>query len=124
MRHRILEPGRNCWRIEPATRAGLLDSAKYFPALAQSLAAARRLVLIVGWDLDARLVLDPGGTAREPLALFLERLLSERSRLDIRLLLWDRTIAYRGNHKSRVYLRALRERCPRAAWQSRFTRRS
>lgn len=113
MRHRILESGRNCWRIERATRVGLLDSAEYFPALAQSLAAARRLVMIVGWDLDARVVLDPCGTAREPLALLLERLLAEEPQLNVRLLLWDRTIAYGGNRKSRGALATLRERCPR-----------
>src|SRR5690348_9893552 len=87
----LLRFGRNCWRVEQATRARLLTNSHYFRALARSLERARRSVLNLGWDLDPRLLLDnraergPG----MPLVEFLHSLLEREPNLHIRVLLWD-----------------------------------
>jgi phosphatidylserine/phosphatidylglycerophosphate/cardiolipin synthase-like enzyme len=106
----ILKKGRNCWRIERATRAAVLTNADYFAALAASLTRARRLILLAGWDLDALLVLDPEGSGLQgqPLVRLLEGLLASRPELEIRILLWDRSLIYGGNRKNRALLADLR----------------
>ena len=105
----ILAEGRNCWCVAPARRAALLTNAVYFRHLAQMLQQARHRVLLIGWDLDAGLVLDreATGPAALPLAAFLTSLLQDRPALQIRFLLWDRTIFYGGNRLSADALGAL-----------------
>ena len=105
----LLRLGRNCWRVEQATRARLLSNSHYFRALARSLERARRSVLILGWDLDPHLLLDNRSERgpRVPLVEFLHSLLERESGLQIRVLLWDRTIFYGGNRKSAAALRHL-----------------
>ena len=49
----LLEPGKNCWRIERADRVGILiDTADYFEAFKKVCAKARRTLFILGWDFD------------------------------------------------------------------------
>jgi len=61
-RGRLLAPGRNCWRIERATRLGfLVDGDEYFGAVRKALARARHSILILGWDIDSRMRLVPDG---------------------------------------------------------------
>src|SRR4051794_32569554 len=61
-RGRLLTPGRNCWRIENATRmAFLVDGAQYFTAVRSALGKARRSIFILGWDIDSRMRLVPEG---------------------------------------------------------------
>ncbi|MDB5396437.1 MAG: phospholipase D/Transphosphatidylase [Rhodospirillales bacterium] len=95
----VLRPGSNCWRIEQADRAAILTNSDYFAMLATSLKQARRLIIINGWIFDPLLVLEPGldGPEGRPLLQLFESLLAERPELEIRLLLWDRTIFYGGN---------------------------
>ncbi|MGH7034352.1 MAG: phospholipase D-like domain-containing protein, partial [Stellaceae bacterium] len=92
-------------------RARLLSNSHYFRSLARSLERARRSVLILGWDLDPRLLLDNAGDRRAhvPLSEFLHSLLAREPALHIRVLLWDRTIFYGGNRKSAVALQRLAE---------------
>jgi phospholipase D1/2 len=53
--HRILKPGRNCWRIEHAERvAFLIDGNDYFRALYDGNIRARHLIQILAWDIDSR----------------------------------------------------------------------
>jgi hypothetical protein len=48
-----LKPGANCWRIGDAERLGVIvDAADYFTAFAEACRAARRQILILGWDFD------------------------------------------------------------------------
>jgi phosphatidylserine/phosphatidylglycerophosphate/cardiolipin synthase-like enzyme len=107
---RILLAGKNCWRVEEATRAKLLSNSHYFRALARSLERARRSITLIGWDLDARLILDPESDddARLPLIEFLCGLLDRAPILEIRILLWDRPIFYGGNRKSSRALKRAR----------------
>ena len=56
-----LEPGRNCWRIAPATRATVIvDAADYFAAAREAMLKAERRIMLFGWDFDARIRLVPG----------------------------------------------------------------
>ncbi|HVJ51776.1 MAG TPA: phospholipase D-like domain-containing protein [Aliidongia sp.] len=108
----LLVPGRNCWRIETAARAALLTNADYFKALAGCLTRARHEILLLGWDLEMALALDPRGAAPGCLTLggLFDELLTARPALAIRILLWDRTVFYGGNRRSAGPLAALQER--------------
>ena len=87
----ILEPGRNCWRVERAGRAAVLvDGATYFQHLEQALRSARRSILIVGWDFDGRIRLRPeAGENSPPLSDLLRALVELHPELEIRILIWS-----------------------------------
>ena len=88
---RLLQPGRNCWRIEQAGRFALIvDGADYFVALRQAMLRARRSIMLIGWDFDARIALGPGGDdGPERLGDFIIWLADRTPALEIRLLRWD-----------------------------------
>ncbi len=51
----LLAVGRNCWRIEHASRAGfVVDADAYFKAFVEAARHARRSILITGWDFHSR----------------------------------------------------------------------
>ncbi|SEO46444.1 phospholipase D-like domain-containing protein [Trujillonella endophytica] len=90
---RLLVPGETCWRIERADRyAVFVDAAGYFAALKKAVLGARRRVLLIGWDFDPRVRLDPGsgGRARDDrLGRVLEAAVRANPQLDIGVLAWD-----------------------------------
>lgn len=94
----IVEPGRNCWRVESASRAAVLvDGESYFSSVRAAIAAARRSVYVLGWDIDSRLRLVPGGAGDglpEPLGEFLNAVVSRRHGLQIYVLAWDFAMIY------------------------------
>lgn len=93
----ILREGETCWRVANATRAAyLIDGAAYFSTLRQVMAAARRSIVIVGWDVDSRTVLDPAQTDGAPAQLlgFLNALLASRPELRAYVLCWDFSMIY------------------------------
>jgi phosphatidylserine/phosphatidylglycerophosphate/cardiolipin synthase-like enzyme len=89
----IIQPGRNCWRVDRAARFhAVQDAAHYFRLVRQALLAARRSVFMLGWDMAADVDLDPGA----PPAIVprrLDRLLRyiahRRPSLRCYLLTWD-----------------------------------
>ncbi len=90
----LLRPGANCWRVERAARAAVLvDGAAYFRALRDALERAQRSILLLGWDFDASVVLDPAGAGR-PLRELLAALLARRPALEIRILVWGCSVVY------------------------------
>ena len=90
----LLDQQGTCWRVTEARRAALLiDGAAYFAALRQALLAARQSVLIMGWDVNSDISLDPEAGA-PPLREFLNQLLRDRRQLQIRLLIWDWAFIY------------------------------
>lgn len=97
-RTRILQPGRNCWRIERAHRFCLLvDAADYFRAVRAAIRAARQRVFILSWDIDSRTHLVPGGANdgyAEPLGEFLHEMVASRPALEIHVLNWDFAMLY------------------------------
>lgn len=91
----LFERGRTVSTVARAERAALLvDAADYFSTLRQAMAAARKSIIILGWDIDSRTPLvgrsgkaDDG--APEQLLPYLEFLVRRNPDLDVRLLLWD-----------------------------------
>ena len=91
---RILEQGVSCWRIAPARRvAVLIDGAAYFRALLDSLRRARSRIMIVGWDLDPRIRLDPNDPATE-LRRLLRDLVERCPDLHVYLLIWNVSLVF------------------------------
>ncbi|WP_026381491.1 phospholipase D-like domain-containing protein [Afifella pfennigii] len=84
---------RTCWRKARAERlAVIVDAADFFRAAKEAMLKARRSVLLIGWDFDARIKLEPEGETLEgPNAVgsFLNWLAKRRSDLEIRILKWD-----------------------------------
>ena len=95
---RILSPGRNCWRIEPAHRVRLLvDGAAYFGAFRSAAKRARRSIFIVGWDVNSRTRLvrgDPEDDLPAELGAFLNALARRRRELHVHVLDWDFAMLY------------------------------
>lgn len=97
---RILQPGRNVWRCEEATRARLLvDAAEYYGVLRGAMCRAERSLMIVGWDIDSRTrLVGPEGCAGddmpEALGAFLTELAERKPELSVKLLLWDYSVLY------------------------------
>lgn len=87
----IVEVGRNCWRIERAERAAVVvDAADYYHFVREAMEAARHRILLIGWDFDTRISLEPdahGGG--ETLGDFMLRLARQNPARTIRLLKWS-----------------------------------
>lgn len=94
----LLVPGQNCWRVETAHRvAVLVDGDAYFRAVRHAIAQARHSVFIVGWDIDSRVRLVPGGAndgLPEPLGDFLHTVVARRPSLRAWVLSWDFALMY------------------------------
>jgi phosphatidylserine/phosphatidylglycerophosphate/cardiolipin synthase-like enzyme/uncharacterized membrane protein YdjX (TVP38/TMEM64 family) len=95
---RLLEPGKNCWRIAPTRRFKLLiDADAYFRAVRAAVRQAQHSVFILGWDIDSRMRLVPGGAGDgypEALGDFLNALIEERPQLRVYILNWDFAMLY------------------------------
>jgi phosphatidylserine/phosphatidylglycerophosphate/cardiolipin synthase-like enzyme len=95
----IFKPERNCWRIARADRVGLIvDAADYFVALRRVMIAARRELLMIGWDFDFEIEMLPGQTNEDGLAPdgypntlgdFIEAVVERSPRLQMYILQWN-----------------------------------
>jgi phospholipase D1/2 len=89
----IVQPGRNCWRVDRADRfSSIQDAADYFRVVRQALLAARETVFVLGWDLTATVDLDPGAHpdgAPTRLDRLLRYIARKRPHLHCYLLTWD-----------------------------------
>lgn len=89
----LLVPGETCWRVARADRlAVLIDAADYFRAAKGAILQARHSVLLVGWDFDARIALEPQGRTLEGpdrVGAFLDWVAKRRRALRIGILKWD-----------------------------------
>lgn len=88
----MLEPGRNCWRVERAKRATMIvDADDYFKAARAAMLKARKQVFLVGWDFDARIRLsgDAGSDGPEEIGAFLSWLVQRTPGLEVYILRWD-----------------------------------
>ncbi|MDT8387788.1 MAG: VTT domain-containing protein [Thiogranum sp.] len=95
--HSILQPGRNCWRIERAQRAAfLVDGAACFRAVREAVLQARHSVFIVGWDIHSRLALvRDGPDDGEPRELGeLLNSVAHRHGVEVYVLSWDFAMIY------------------------------
>jgi phosphatidylserine/phosphatidylglycerophosphate/cardiolipin synthase-like enzyme len=93
-RHRILEEGVSCWRVAPAGKvAVLIDAAAYFQALLSAWRKARARIMILGWDFDPGIRLDPTDPATE-LRRLLRALVEDHPQLHLYLLIWDISVLF------------------------------
>ncbi len=80
------------WRIARADRLSLIvDAEDYFRAAKRAMLGARHVIMLVGWDLDTRILLEPGGATIEgpnDLGGFLSWLPERSPELQIYLLKW------------------------------------
>ncbi|MFL9927196.1 VTT domain-containing protein [Herbaspirillum lusitanum] len=90
--------GSNCWRVEHADRFKLLvDADAYFSAVRAAMREARESVYILGWDIDSRTQLVPGGAddgLPGQLGEFLFALVEARPQLTVHVLNWDFAMLY------------------------------
>lgn len=97
---RILVPGRTCWAVAPQTSGGLLiDGRDYYRAFYRAASAAKRFILLCGWQFDVDVPLLRGKDRREAwgdphLLPFLKGLMERNPALEIRMLCWDYSPAY------------------------------
>jgi phospholipase D1/2 len=88
----VLDPGRNCWRIERADRAALIvDACDYFHHARSAMMSAEPQILMIGWDFDTRILLDHDQKDEAPAALgaFLSWLARHRPEVSVHILRWD-----------------------------------
>lgn len=94
----LLQPGRNCWRIEHARRFSMLvDADAYFRAVRSAICQARHSIFILSWDIDSRMRLVPAGANDgypELLGDFLHAVVSSRPGLRAYVLNWDFAMLY------------------------------
>lgn len=93
---RLLRPGDTCWRVERARRMALIvDAADYFAAVKRAMLKARQSILLIGWDFDLRIKLDPDSGEDEvpdELGQFLRFIVRTRPELEICILKWDMAV--------------------------------
>ena len=87
-----LRAGLNCYRIETATRASVIvDADDYFNVARAAMLKARKRIVLIGWDFDARIRLgrsnDDG--APEKVGDFIYWLVQQNPELEVFLLRWD-----------------------------------
>ena len=89
----MLEPGVNCWRIERATRASVIvDADDYFRLARAAMLEARKRIMLIGWDFDARIDLDRRANRHEgptEIGDFIYWLVERSPELEVYLLRWD-----------------------------------
>ena len=107
----MLARGRNCWRIETASRAAVLvDGEAYFAAAKSALKKAQHSVLLLGWNFAEEAGFSADGAEDgwpNRIGDFLHALTDEREDLTVRILLWDKA----------PVLAVGRRRVPGAQWQ-------
>jgi phospholipase D1/2 len=99
----LLVPGKTCWRLAHASRVSfLIDAAAYFSAFKAAALRARRSIIIIGWDIDSRVRLEPDRDdvpAPDRLGDFLDHLLVNRPGLHVHILAWDFPLIYAGDRE-------------------------
>lgn len=101
----ILRRGRNCERVEAVERSGvLIDARDYYLAVHQALCAARRTVLIAGWQFDSAVPLIRGQDAEglpapSELLPLLEHVAKTQPDLHIYILAWDYSLLLAGERE-------------------------
>ena len=88
----MLDPGRNCWRVERAGRAAVVvDACDYFRLARKAMLEAKSQILLVGWDFDTRIILDSDASDGAPTKLgpLLSWIAKHHPQVSINILKWD-----------------------------------
>ena len=88
-----MDEGVDVWRIARADRfAVVVDADQYFRTLRAAMMLAKKRVMLIGWDFDARIALDgEGRLPGEPRTVggFVRWLVDREPELEVYLLRWD-----------------------------------
>src|SRR5688572_27525010 len=93
----LFQPGKNCAEEARAKRAAfIVDARDYYAAFMRAAERAQRSIVILAWDLDSRITLNPQAPPDRQVTLgdFLNRLAEQRPMLRIRILDWDYPMVY------------------------------
>jgi phospholipase D1/2 len=96
----ILRPGVNCWSIDEVCQTGLLiDGRDYYRAFYRAAKAARRYILIAGWQFDSSVDLLRGDDLTEAdtdvrFLPFLNGLCEKNPELQVYILAWDFSLLF------------------------------
>ncbi len=87
-------PGEDCWRIERAARASVIvDAEAYFRRARTAMMQAKKRIMLIGWDFDARISLIREDEAKDGaphiIGDFISWLVERNPDLHIYLLRWD-----------------------------------
>jgi phospholipase D1/2 len=107
VRQPILQPGLSCWRMVVADRFALLpDGESYMPAMRAAVEAACQSILLIGWDFDPRIPLNPAAVsgAQDRLCDLFSRLLARRPHLRIQVLIWDMSLLFAWQRRERYFI--------------------
>jgi phosphatidylserine/phosphatidylglycerophosphate/cardiolipin synthase-like enzyme len=87
----IVVPGSNCWLIARADKASvIIDAADYYHHVHEAMTRAEKRILIIGWDFDVRIKLEPKeGHKSESLGEFFLKLARARPERSIDVLKWS-----------------------------------
>ena len=88
----LLQPDHNCWRIERAAQATVIvDADDYFKAARAAMMHAKKQILLVGWDFDARIRFgsDQDDGAPDRVGAFVSWLVKRTPSLQVYILRWD-----------------------------------
>jgi phosphatidylserine/phosphatidylglycerophosphate/cardiolipin synthase-like enzyme len=88
----LFAPDDNCWRVARAGQAAVIvDAADYFRFARAAMLMAKRQILLIGWDFDARIEVEaqPGDDGPARIGDFLAWLADRTPGLDVHLLRWD-----------------------------------
>lgn len=110
MTHKILKPGKNCWKIGNADKAAfLVDGAAYFSALADAFGQAKHTIYIAGWDIRShvRLIRDDGflKEKRHRFDNILNRVVSDNKNLKAYILAWDFSMIFALDREPFLYFK-------------------
>lgn len=93
----VVEPGRNCWRVERAARFRCVqDGDLYFRLVRAALLEAKRSIFVLGWDIYGEVDLAPGVEDGAPtkLAELLDFVVRRTPELECFVLVWDHAALY------------------------------
>jgi len=86
-------PDRSCWKVARADRAAVIvDADDYFRYARAAMCEARRRIMLIGWDFDARIHLvrpEEGEEAPTAVGEFVLWLVDRNPDLEVYLLRWD-----------------------------------
>ena len=95
----IFEPDETCWRVARADKFSLIvDAADYFRVLRKTFKAARKELLLIGWDFDFEMDMLPGESDEDGIAPdglpnhlgnFIEAVVEQSPDLHVYLLKWN-----------------------------------
>lgn len=86
----IVVAGKNCWRSETYSRASVIvDAADYYHWARTAMEAARVSILVIGWDFDTRIGLEPQKASCETLGEFFFSMARQKPYRLILILKWS-----------------------------------